>query len=62
MLYNFFTKKSIPFTITSYEEVSDVYNRAQNVWKNTKNVKIINDFFTEKETIKDLLIPNTSFQ
>jgi hypothetical protein len=36
----------------------DLYNRANNLWNNFNNVSIINEYFTRKQDIPNLLIPN----
>ena len=38
--------------------MSELYNRANNLWENFNNVSIINEYFTKKEDIPNLLIPN----
>ena len=58
ILYQFFLAKNKPFEIISYEGMPDLYNRANNLWKNFNNVSIINEYFTKKQDIIDLLIPN----
>lgn len=54
ILYQFFLGKNKPFEIISYEGMSDLYNRANNLWKNFNNVSIINEYFTNKQDIIDL--------
>ena len=57
ILYNFFLKKK-KFNIVSYEGMDKLYNIASNYWKNTNNVTIVNEYFTKKNDIFELLIPN----
>jgi len=56
ILYNFFKKNK--FNIISYEGMDKLYNIASNYWKNTNNVTIVNEYFTKKNDIFELLIPN----
>ena len=58
ILYKFFSSKNKPFEIISYEGMPDLHKRANNLWKNFNNVSIINEYFTKKEDIPNLLIPN----
>ena len=58
ILYQFFLGKNKPFEIISYEGMPELYNRANNLWNNFNNVSIINEYFTKKQDIIDLLIPN----
>ena len=54
----FLLKKNIKFKLISYEGVPKLYNSASDLWKNINNVSIVNEFFTKKEDITGLLIPN----
>ena len=58
MLYNFFNKTNKNFKITSYEGMPALYNRASNLWSGVNNVSIVNEYFTKKDDIPELLIPN----
>lgn len=58
ILYNFFNKINIQFKLISYEGVPKLYNNASKLWENINNVSIANEFFTKKEDITGLLIPN----
>ena len=59
IIYDFFIKKkNIKFKLISYEGVPKLYNSASDLWKNINNVSIVNEFFTKKEDITGLLIPN----
>ena len=58
ILYNFFKEKNINFNLISYEGDNRNFNIAKNFWKNNDKVKIINEYFINKEDIKSLLIPN----
>ena len=58
ILYDFFYNKDKQFKIVSYEGMPDLFGRANNLWKNHNNVSIINEYFTKKEDILELLIPN----
>jgi len=58
ILYNFFKDKYKNLKLMSYEGHADFYCNAESIWKNTSEVKIINEYFCKKEDIKNLLIPN----
>lgn len=58
MLYNFFKNKKKSFQIISYEGDTSYFNRANHIWSKVPNVKIINEFFTMKKDIEELLLPN----
>lgn len=58
ILYSFFKNINKSFQITSYEGMPELYYRANNIWKNINNVRIVNEYFTKKTDIVDLLIPN----
>jgi|TARA_B110001469_G_C9621447_1_gene309725 hypothetical protein len=58
IIYNFFKNKNLDFNLISYEGDNKYFNIANKYWKNNDKVKIINEFFTKKEDIKSLLIPN----
>lgn len=57
-IYDFFFKKKNKFNLDSYEGDLKCFNRANNYWKNKQNVRIINKYFSNKEDIIKLLIPN----
>lgn len=58
ILYNLLKKrKTDNFTMMSYEG-SNTFKKAYDLWKNTDNISIINEYFCKKEDINDLLIPN----
>tara|TARA_B100001175_G_scaffold22576_1_gene16919 strand:- start:11607 stop:12248 length:642 start_codon:yes stop_codon:yes gene_type:complete len=58
ILYKYFINKKKPFQLVSYEGMPDLYQRANNLWNDITNVSIINEYFTNKQDITDLLIPN----
>ena len=60
ILYNYFKNKNKSFKLVSYEGDNYYWNHAYNYWngKDNKNVSIINEFFSNKEDIKTLLIPS----
>ena len=58
ILFNYFLNKYKDFEIISYEGDNALYDVANKVWKYTSNVKIVNEYFSDKEDIINLLIPN----
>ena len=58
VLYNFFSKVNKPFRLLSYEGEPKLHSRAHSVWQTTGNVLIKNEYFSDKEDIVNLLIPN----
>ena len=58
ILFNFFKDKYENLNLISYEGDKKFYYNAQSKWNNINNVKIINEYFCEKEDIRKLLIPN----
>ena len=58
MLYNFALSTNKKFKIISYEGDVSSYENAKKIWMNNKNIDIINEYFTNKLDIMNLLIPN----
>lgn len=58
-LFNYFTQTGKPFTINSYEGEPNNFKSAHNYWREKNDcVEIINEYVSNKEDIKTLLIPN----
>ena len=58
ILYSFLRNTNKSFKITSYEGMPALYNRAKTLWSQIDVVTIVNEYFTKKNDISELLVPN----
>tara|TARA_B100000035_G_C21036462_1_gene571240 strand:+ start:3159 stop:3794 length:636 start_codon:yes stop_codon:yes gene_type:complete len=57
-LFEFFRDKYVNFKIDSYEGEASLFKLAHNYWSGINTVNIIEEYFSNKEDIPNLLIPN----